>query len=295
MNWEDMKVFLAIAGKGGLKKAADELGIHHTSCARRIKTFETALGITLFDRLPGGYALTEAGTALYQSAEIIRQEFNTIETVLVGRDLRLEGNICLTVPLGFALHLLMPDIRDFMIQYPEVTLEINMSYAMRDLAEREADVAIRLTNNPPGSLAGKRAVQMFSSAYASTEYLRTHDPIKNPENCHWLGWGDAINHLDWAEKTNFRNIPVRGNMYSDVLQLEAVNAHIGIASLPCFLGDSTPGIQRITDAKPVAGEWVWVLAHKDMVRNAKVRTLIDFLHASFQTHKDAIEGKYVAS
>lgn len=290
MNWDDMKVFLAIAEKRGLKKAANDLGIHHTSCSRRIKAFEAALRVNLFDRLPGGYELTQAGESLYQSAEIIRQEFNAIETNLVGKDLRLEGDICLTVTNGFALHLLMPDIHEFMGLYPDVNLEINMSYALRDLAKREADVAIRHVDNPPDSLAGKRVARMFRSAYASTDYLQTHDPVNDPENCHWLGWGDAENHLLWAEKKNFPAVPVRGNMYSEVLQLEAVKESLGIASLPCFLGDTTEGIQRINNSEPVPGEWIWVLAHKDMIRNAKVRTLIDFLHAAFKKHKAVMSG-----
>ena len=105
-----------------------------------------------------------------------------------------------------------------------------------------------------------------------------------------VGWGDAADHLKWAEKENFPTIPVRGNMFSDVLQLEAVTQGVGIASLPCFLGDTCAGIQRIDKSKPIPGEWIWVLAHKDMVKNAKVRTLIDFLHASFQKHQNALEG-----
>jgi DNA-binding transcriptional LysR family regulator len=285
-----MKVFLAIAGQGGLNKASIELGIHHTSCARRIKAFESELGVKLFDRLPSGYALTQAGESLHQSGQIIRQEFNTIETGLAGKDLRLEGDICLTIPLGFALHLLMPHLRDFMDQYPNVDLEINMTYAMKDLANREADVAIRHVDNPPDSLAGKRVARVFRAAYASTEYLETHDPQKNPQNCHWLGWGQAADHLQWAGKAKYPDIPVNGDMYSDVLQLEAVRKGIGIASLPCFLGDLAEDVQRIDSADPEPGDWVWVLAHKDMVRNAKVRILIEFLHASFQTHKNSLKG-----
>ena len=64
MNWDDMKVFLAIAQAKGLKKAAHKLGVHHTSCARRIKALENELGSRLFDRLPGGYVLTPTGEHL---------------------------------------------------------------------------------------------------------------------------------------------------------------------------------------------------------------------------------------
>ena len=291
MNWDDLKVFLSIASERGLKKAAYKLGIHHTSCARRIKILESQLGVLLFDRLPSGYLLTAAGEQLRQSAQIIQQEFNTIECDLLGQDLRLEGELCLTTPNGFATHLLMPNLKEFMTIYPEIKLEINMTYRMRDLASREADVAIRHVDNPPDSLAGRRVARIHRSAYASVEYLKSHDPINNPTACYWLGWGDASHHLQWAEKAKFPQIPVRGDLYSDVLQLAAVQQHMGIASLPCFIADLEPGIERIPTAEVVPGEWVWILAHKDMVRNAKVKALIDFLFEAFKEHKDIIEGR----
>jgi len=290
MNWDDMKVFLAIAKTGGLKKAARALDIHHSSCARRIHSLEDDLGVRLFDRLPGGYALTHGGEALLLSAEQIHREFSTIERDILGKDLRIEGDLCLTLPNGFATHLLMPDIHAFMQQFPKVHLELNMTYTDRDLASREADVAIRHVDNPVDSLTGKRVSRIYRCAYASAEYLCAHDPIKNPESCHWLGWGDAANHLKWAEKKKYPQIPVRGDMYSDVLQLAAIQEHMGIASLPCFIGDNAPGIQRIPKADIVPGEWIWVLAHKDMARNAKVRALIEFLAKAFSVHKNKMEG-----
>jgi DNA-binding transcriptional LysR family regulator len=290
MNWDDMKVFLAIAGAGGLKKAATKLQIHHTSVARRIKIFEADLGVKLFDRLPAGYSLTPAGESLYQSANLIRQEFNTIEADLIGKDFRLEGDICLTIPHGFALHLLMPDIQEFITLYPGVNLKIHMTYAMSDLANREADVAIRIVNNPPDSLSGRRVAKVHWAAYASTQYLLTHDPVNEPKSCHWLGWGKASEHLNWPQKSNFPEIPVQGDLYSDVLQLAAIQQHMGIASLPCFMGDKAAGVQRITNSATVARYWTWILAHKDMATNTRVRVLIDFLYKALKKKVDLIEG-----
>ena len=290
MNWDDIKIFLAIAKTGGLKSAARELNIHHSSCARRMNSLESSLGIKLFDRLPGGYTLTQGGQDLLLSAEQIQQEFNIIERDILGKDLRIEGDLCLTLANGLALHLLMPDIYEFTKLYPDIHLKINMTYDNTDLASREADVAIRHVNNPPDSLTGKRVAHEYYSAYASSEYLATHDLRLEPESCHWLGWGDAVNHLKWAEKSKYPAIPVSANMYSDVLQLAATQAHMGIASLPCFMGDNAPGIERIPDAGAVAAEWVWVLAHKDMAKNARVRALIEFLSGAFSKHKDSIEG-----
>jgi len=290
MNWNDFKLFIAIAQTRGLKKASNKLGIHHSSVARRIKDLEEQLGLQLFHRLPGGYRLTASGQELMKSAYRIQDEFNKIEVDMLGRDKRLEGDVCLTIPNGFALHLLMPNIQDFMGLYPDIHLKINMTYEMKDLANLEADVAIRHVAEPPESLAGKRVARLWYSAYASKRYLAEHDPIAKPQDCFWLGWGDAATHLEWPMKRKFADIPVRGDLYSDVLQLEAVKAGLGIASLPCYMADADPMLRRIPGAHPVAQDWIWVLAHKDMIANARVRALIDHSAASFDAHRDLIEG-----
>jgi len=249
------------------------------------------LGTKLFDRLPSGYELTLAGENLRVSASKIQDEFNAIECDLTGQDARLEGDICVTIPNGFAIHFLMPGIADFMTLYPDVNVEINMTYAFRDLARREADVAIRLTDNPPESLAGKRVGRVYYSAYASEEYLKTHDLLNDPDSCHWLGWGDGTKHLQWPEKNKYPDIPVRGNMYSDVLQLCAIKSHMGIASLPCYIGDREAGIKRISAAEAVPSDWIWVLAHKDMMSNARVRAFMGSMATFFAQHKNVVEGK----
>jgi len=290
MNWNDIKIFLAIANAKGLKKAARRLGIHHSSCARRINILENDMGIQLFNRLPSGYSLTSVGEELLLSAEQIEDGFNTINRDLLGKDLRIEGDLCLTLTNGLATHLLMPDLEEFMRLYPGIRLEINMTYSNRDLASREADVAIRHVNNPPDSLYGKRVARIFSSAYASNEYLASHDLINEPELCHWLGWGNSTKHLKWAVKNEFPNIPVKGNMYSDVLQLAAIQAHAGIASLPCYLADNLEGISRISKAPVIAEDWIWILVHKDMARNARVKALMDFLAPVFLKYQSIFQG-----
>lgn len=291
MNWDDVKIFLAIAKMGGLKKAANTLDIHHSSCARRINALENDLAIKLFDRLPSGYALTLGGEELLKSAQQIEQGFNNIERDVLGKDLRIEGDLCLTLSNGLACHLLMPDLHEFMNLYPDINLKIVMSYTVRDLASREADVAIRHVSNPPDSFTGKRVARIYKSAYASKKYLACHDLSQDPHQCHWLGWGDRDNHLKWTEKAKYADIPIKGYMYSDVLQLAGIKAHMGIASLPCYLADFEPDIARIPDAVPVAKDTLWILAHKDMAKNARVRVLIDFLAKAFVKHKSALEGQ----
>lgn len=291
MNWEDLKIFLTVAKSGGLKKAAIKLGVHHTSCARRLSNLEDDLGAKLFDRRPAGYTLTEAGRQLAQSADIIQNELNNIELDLTGKDARLEGPVKLSMPNGFATHLLMPSIAEFMESYPDVHIEVNMTYAFSDLANREADIAIRHTDNPPQSLAGRNVARLYRSAYASIEYLADHDPVNRPEECHWLGWGSPVDHMKWPQKSKFPTIPVRGDIYSDVMQLSAAQAHMGIASLPCFIGDAAHDLVRIPTAEAEATDWIWILAHREMISNARVHALMDHLELAFREFANLIEGK----
>lgn len=294
-NWDDIRIFLAIQDCGGLKKAARQLGMHTTSCARRLKSLETALGSRLFDRGTGGYRLTQSGTRFLTSARRMQEALHDAEAAVLGQDARLEGPIRLTLPNGFASHLLMPDLVRFMETYPAVHLSLNMSYTFRDLAAREADVAIRHVTEPEESLFGRRVGRVYRAAYASKRYLDAHNPWEDPAACCWLGWGDARHHLSWPGKAQFPDIPVRGDLYSDVLQLAAVQAGAGIASLPCFLADPAPDLVRIAPDTPNPGDWVWILAHKNMAESARVRTLVDFLATSFHSHRHRLRGEQASS
>ena len=138
MTGDDYRIFLAIFKAGGLKSAARSLGMHHSSCARRLNSLEAQLGVRLFDRLPGGYSATDAGEKLARSMQIIRDEFDGIERDLSGKDRSLEGPLKLSLTHGFALHLLMPHIHGFIERFPDINLELNMTYKFTDLASRES-------------------------------------------------------------------------------------------------------------------------------------------------------------
>ena len=67
MNWDDLQHFLAVCRQGSISSAAALLKVNHSTVLRRLGSLESALGVTLFDRLPGGYALTSAGNRLAES------------------------------------------------------------------------------------------------------------------------------------------------------------------------------------------------------------------------------------
>ena len=87
---------------------------------------------------------------------------------------------------------------------------------------------------------------------------------------------------------------VKRDMYSAALSYERAvggEGHMGIGSLPCYLGDADPDLVRLPNVKAVPSEWLWVLAHKGMAKNARVRALIDFLAEVFVKHEVLLGGK----
>ena len=290
-NWDDIKVFLALAREGSARAAAEKLKIHHSTVSRRIEAMEAEHGVRLFDRLPSGYAITTVGNELMDKAVQIEDHVNSIERQLLGQDSRLTGEIRVTMPDKLANNLLMPDIVAFMEQYPGIEVELGVSYNVVDLSRREADVAIRITENPPEHLVGFKALTYACANYASLTYLATHDPIHRPKAANWIGWGDCIAYPDWVKKSAFPNVAVRGRFNNATVQLAAVKAGLGIARLPCYMGDIEPDLKRVPPGVAEPCHDVWVLTHKDLRATARIQVFMECMGHAFRQKRELIEGR----
>ncbi len=289
MNWDDLKIFLAVAREGAARAAAAKLGVHHSTITRRIDAFESTQNTRLFDRLPSGYTLTMAGEELLQAAIRIEDEINGIERHILGQDIRLQGDIRVTMPEHLALHLLMPYLVRFTEIYPDVNLQLFISYGMFNLTKREADVAIRVTKNPPEHLVGRKVVRYHCATYASSHYLATHE--LKPDKAHWIGWDSPTSSPDWVRQSDFPHLSIRGRINNVLAQLAAAKEGFGLTRLPCFLGDSDSILQRVPPGKSKPCHDVWILTHKDLVSTVRIQTFMDFMAEAFRQKRDLLEGR----
>jgi DNA-binding transcriptional LysR family regulator len=291
MDWDDLRFFLAVARKGSIRGAAVALGVNHSTVSRRIDAFERKIGVRLFERLPSGYLLTAAGEDLLPSAQRMEEDANAIVRRVTGRDKRLGGLLRVTMPDSLAQKLLMPDLVAFSDAHPEIELEFVVSYAFADLNKREADVAIRLSNDPPGHLVGRRVVKLAKAIYASEEYLARHDPPGDPASLTWIGWNDTVRDPQWVRESAYPEAPVRNRAYHSMVQLEAAKAGMGLAMLPCFMGDTAPTIRRLPPGKAMPDRDIWLLTHEDLRGTARVRRFIDCMADTLLAKRDLLEGK----
>ena len=188
MDWDNLRFFLTVARKGTIRAASQALSVNHSTVSRRISAFEKKLGVRLFERLPNGYVLTATGEEMMKSAQHIEDEVVKLDRQVIGRDAQLNGSLRVTMPAVLATHLIMPDISAFTNIYPSIQLELAFSNEEFNLRKREADIAIRLTANPPDYLVGRRILHPAKGVYASHDYLKSNDPNKHPDKLNWIGW-----------------------------------------------------------------------------------------------------------
>ncbi|PCJ39438.1 MAG: LysR family transcriptional regulator [Alphaproteobacteria bacterium] len=273
---------------GTVRAAANHLGISHSTVARRIDAMEKKLAVRLFDRLPVGYVVTPVGEDMLKVAEHMETEMGGLERRILGHDHNLAGRIKVTMVDALALHLLMPHLSRFTHEYPEIDLEVDVTYDAADLNSREADIAIRFAMNPPETLIGRRLLTCATAIYVSHNYQKYND-LNDPEKTRWIGFGSQ--NQDWVKKTAFPNIPVKGQFINLLVQLEACKNGMGIGMLPCFLADIDSSLQRLSDPEQKPNFDLWLLSHPDTRTNARIRIFKDFIATAILSHRSLLEGK----
>lgn len=294
-DWDDLRTFLAIARAGSLAGAARALGVNHSTVFRRLNALEADLGVRLFERLPGGYALTAAGEEMRASAERIEEEMLGLARRVVGRDVRLTGTLRVTTTDTLAQGLLGPHLAAFRAAYPGIVVELITANTFFDLSRREADVALRPSRHPDAGMVGRRLAQIAVAVYGGRRYLEAAGwPGDTSELAgHALISGDeTLSHLPavrWlAERAPDGAVALRCNSW--LTQLAAARAGIGLAALPCFLGDAWPDLVRVLPPDPAAASELWLLTHPDLRRTARVRAFMDRIAAALRAERPRLEG-----
>lgn len=288
MNWDDMRVFLAVARSGSLSGGARQLGLQHSTVSRRMHRLEGSLGVRLFDKMPSGYELTEAGESLKAAALDMEAGMLEVDGMLSGQDLKPAGSLRVTAVDNMATTFLMPIFASFQRRYPEVEVHVLVSNHNASLAEREADVAIRLTNNPPENLVGKRLATVASCIYGSEAYLQELQ-AKNiqPE---WLAVECCGFHRRWTEESAGGCISPL-HVDDTLVTQAALRQGLGVSVLPCFLGDSDPQLARLGAPNPDWNLGLWVLLHPDLKRTHRVLAWRQHLIESLAECDELLAGK----
>ena len=291
LGWDDLEYILAVCQSASLSGAARKLEVNHSTVFRRINKIEEKLGVRLFERLSSGYAMTEAGEAVLQVGERIENEVLGLSHRLIGKDLRLSGDLTLSAPDALAIKLLMPIITEFSKIYPDICIDLLISNDYVNIARREADIAVRATRSPPESLIGRRVCSMATTIYRKA--LTSKDNLVSiKKNDAWLMPDDELAHLPvtkW-QRRYYPNNPIVLQSNSFLALYEATKLGQGIVPLPCFVADPDPLLQRCLAPPDDLSSEIWVLTHPDLRKTARIRAFTDFLVPALKKQTSLLEG-----
>ena len=286
MDWDDVRVFLAIARNGSMRAAGRALGLSQPTIARRLASFEAASGgPTLFDRLPDGLRVNAAGEQLIPVAESAEDAMLTLERRHGAASPVLSGTVRVSTgecAAGFLARCLSGPTTTALPS--GITLELVEARQSANLARREADMALR--HQPPDS--GDYYVSK-AGTFACAVYRR-----RGAEASAWITYTEEQAHYEparWVqqqiEKTRE---PVALRASSMLMHLEAIRAGTGRGVLPCYVGDGHPLLERVTAPIPEIAAEYWIIVHRDLRRSACVRAVIDWMKALFAEQRDVLAG-----
>jgi DNA-binding transcriptional LysR family regulator len=281
-GWDDLRYALAIARNGSLAAAARALAIDNSTVFRHLNALEERLGTKLFERLPSGYRPTESGERLLDAAERMETEAIAIDRELSGRDTRLSGKLLVTSSETLAFRILTAEIARFREMHPGIDVELTIDNRPLDLSRREADVALRATRPREPDLFGRKLAEISWAVYGLADKApkrskaKGKDPLAGQDFVSWAETAQGIKAARWLAD----NIPGDAVVYrsSSILnQLVAAKSGMGLAVLPCYLGDPEVDLARVTQPIPQLATELWLITHHALKDSARVRTFMDLV------------------
>lgn len=286
MDWDDLRTFLAVARAGSLTEAARSLGVSYSTVSRRLAALEEGLGARVFDRDPSGYAPTPVGAEMLESARRMEAEFEALSRRVRGSDARLSGRVRVATADALATAF-MPELAGFSRRYPDIEVDLISTPEPAELAMRDAEVALVVTDRPPPNLVGRRLAKLPSALYAAPSYLAHHAKGLAPDAHVWVGWEDGMSHIPGARwmREQVPHARIACRVSTGTALRAAVQAGVGVAHLLCFLADDDPGLVRLAPPEPVLETGLWLLTHEDLRATGRVRVFLDFMAEAVGRHR----------
>jgi len=298
MNWDDLRIFLALVRDGTLSGTARRLKITQPTVGRRIERLERDVGAKLFDRLPDGYVPTAAGARLVPMAEDMAASAEALDRTTAALSETIDGTVRVSVHESLS-PFIIENLSALHDALPDVEFELFVTHIQVNLSKREADILIRDQLPEASSLTARKLGTATYAVYGATEYIETFPATRTERryrDCDWIGFDEEHARFAgyaWLRDRLGNRAPVYRTNNGMVLR-EAVAAGKALGVLPCFAGDTDPSLVRLTPPLKDVQETLWMLVHPDMKRRPAIRAVMDALIGLFADQKAALAGRHAA-
>lgn len=292
-DWDDLRYLIAVSRAGTLAAAARELGVQHTTVARRVAALEEGLGVPLIVKGGERIALTDAGRDILTHAQAMKGIADSIQRGAKSSEEHIAGVVRVTLPETLAGYLVrhLPELR---ARHAELIVNVLADVRPYDLLGGEADIAVRLHPKGEGDLVERKLGVVAWSIYASSSYIRERgrpEQLADYARHDLIGFEGALaaspggawfrEHLPDAKFT------MRGNGLLSIFNATLLG--VGVTLLPCFMADPEPTLERLTTAA-FSNRRIRVLVPADLARVPRVRAVFDFLAETFTRDETLFAG-----
>ena len=223
-----LRVFVAVARSGGVSRAAEELNLTHSAVSHQIRSLQSELGVTLFEKSGRGLMLTEQARAYVQRIE---SAFKEIEEATLDVTTHNRHRLRISTIPSFAARWLLPRLGDFIATCPDVDVEVQSSHRAADVKGGEVDIGIRFDTGPHPGLYSERLMRDWLFPVCSPEFAKKYAlcdasgidgvPLMHSEREPWSSWFPAAGIV--ADE------PEHGILFNDsALMLQAAAAGQGL-------------------------------------------------------------------
>lgn len=281
MNWDDVRIFLAVARSGQFLAAARRLGVNHATLSRRVTALEETLQTRLLTRRTNGCELTPEGEIFLRAAERMESEMLAAQSNIGRIDRAVAGTVRIGAPDGFGVAFLAPRLGRLIERYPELKVQLVPVPRAFSLSQREADIAITIERPEQGRLISSRLTDYTLALYASRAYLDhagTPDAVDDLAGHRRIGY---VEDLIFSPSLNFtgevmRNWDAAFEISSATGQTEAVRSGAGIGILHSYIARQYPELVRVLPEIEIRRSY-WTTYHESARELARVRAVVAFL------------------
>lgn len=279
MDWKSLPAFLAVARTGSLRAAAAQIDGTHATVRRQIEGLEAQLGTLLFRRNSGGLTLSPAGRRLLPQALDAEAALLKGFSAVKGLDREASGRIRLSADPMTAHFMLAPVLADFSQLYPDIDIDLQLSYSIDSIAKDETDVSIRHVAAVQEDAVGRKLFPLSIGVFASRDYIDRILPRAGPKGAGltWIGYGDVPEMQAMIAASPFANARVRHTSADPQMHLHLARAGAGMTFMANWIQSVFPELQQVPGTQIDQHRATWVLLHGDLRRVKRARLLVDYL------------------
>ena len=289
MDWDKLRIFHAVASAGSFTHAGQQLTLSQSAVSRQISALEEEISTPLFQRHARGLTLTDEGELLYKTVSEVLAKLAGAEEALKNIHDSPRGTLKITTSHGVGSYWLLPRLKEFLKEYPEVEVHLLMNDRELDLSQREADLAIRMRAPVQADLIQRKLFTVHYHIYAMDDYIAARGAPKTLDEIsdhNVVVYGETaapeIREINWLldlyqkhHRPEAKGSIVRINNITGILK--GVEAGLGIGVLPDYITAERPRLVRVLPEIPAPGFDVHLVYADSLRQSKRVAAFRDFL------------------